>query len=269
MAFGQTAAAAPETEPSPSQASPLPASPALVDSAPSPTVAESPSTASPALAAPQVATAPQARPTPRAGAPRQRGEPLAPDQEEDDERREREAREAADLARSRGAVRLRLGFHANGGVLLGTTLGGGGLSVRIGAQLTPLVAVYYQPSLYVFYGGGSKVGPIDPSMVTSIQNALLVSLTVHDAIELAAGPSSDIVGYGGVVAVGAPSQPVGLNPAAGRYVGIETRLAWHVAVSKSKSWRRTSFTIGVNPHVSFVLGATLVALTGGVGADWY
>jgi hypothetical protein len=152
--------------------------------------------------------------------------------------------------------------------------------VRLGVQLVPVVGVYYQPSLYVFYGGASKVGPIFPSMVTGLQNALLASLTVHDAIEIAVGPSSDIVEL-------VTSDPivssarcdrsrrgtralVGLHQADGRHVEIETRLAWHVATSQNpKSWRRTSFTIGVNPHVSFVLGATLVALTGGVGADWY
>lgn len=163
--------------------------------------------------------------------------------------------------------RLRIGFNINGGAIVSpSTVGGGGFAFRIGVQPNSLLGVYYQASPMVFAGlsvGSTSAGA---SAVGLFQNSVLVSLTPIDLIEIAAGPSLD---YAGIATASVATDGTGSSAGSNVFFGAATRFALHLGGKNEKTGRRTSFTLGLDPHFIFGAGDPVVVLTGGLGADWY
>jgi hypothetical protein len=151
-------------------------------------------------------------------------------------------------------VKLRGGFSVN----LGIAFGGGdvgpvvGLSGRIGAQLSPMFGVYYQlsPALLLLSGGTGVVGG-GPSFNggATVYNTAFASVTLAKMLELAAGPSADLVAVNTGVGTGTPTFGFGIGGKAALHLG--------------------HFVIGLDVHPSFYSGTAFTTLTVGLGGDWY
>ncbi len=174
---------------------------------------------------------------------------------------------ASSESTEREHVRVRIGFNFNGGAIVSpSTVGGGGFAFRIGVQANRLIGVYYQASPLVFAGFSVGEAGASAGAIGLFQNSLMASLTPIDLIEIAAGPSLD---YAGLAVASASETEAGTGTASKLFFGLAGRLALHLGGRSAETGRRSSFTIGVDPHVIFAPGSAVVALTGGLGADWY
>lgn len=161
-------------------------------------------------------------------------------------------------------VRVRIGFNFNGGAIVApATVGGGGFAFRLGVQANHLFGVYYQAMPMVFAGFSVGSASAEAGAIGVFQNSLLASLTPIDLVEIGAGPSLD---YAGIAAASTES---GSGTGGGLFFGLAGRAALHLGGRNKDSGRRTSFTIGFDPHLIFGAGDPVISLTGGLGADWY
>lgn len=198
---------------------------------------------------------------PPAGAPTPSGSSASPKGPNDAKPNEAEEKEGAD------DFRLRIGFNFNGGAIVApATVGGGGFAFRVGIQPNHLLGVYYQFMPLIFAGASVGTTSASASAIAMAQNSVLVSLTPIDLFEIAAGPSVD---YAGLAFAEAGVGGTGTSGGAGTFFGLATRAALHLGGKNEKTGRRTSFTIGLDPHFIFGAGSTVIAITGGLGADWY
>ncbi len=164
--------------------------------------------------------------------------------------------------------RLRIGFNFNGGAIVSpSTVGGGGFAFRIGVQPNSLLGVYYQVSPMVFAGLSAGGTSADAAAVGLFQNSIMASITPIDLIEIAAGPSLD---YAGIATASVATDGTSSSAGSSVFFGAATRFALHLGGKNEKTGRRTSFTLGFDPHFIFGTGGDpVVVLTGGLGADWY
>jgi hypothetical protein len=160
-------------------------------------------------------------------------------------------------------VRFRGGFLIGGGPFLvpGLDVNGGGamLNFRLGAQITHLFAVYYQGQGIA----GALVGSSGALALAGGFNNVMVGLTLVDLIELGLGPSVDILAGAGISTSGA---------GAGAEVrpGADARVAFLFGGGPDPGRiRRSGFSIGADVHPTFLDGGVLIAITVGVGGEWY
>ncbi len=109
----------------------------------------------------------------------------------------------------------------------------------------PRFSVYYQntPELGFFVSNeGGALNFVD-------DNTVLASFTPVPGLDLAAGPSFDIVGV------------AGLNPAS----GLHGRIALDIGAIGNHGWHGGGFTVGLDVHSSFLLGTALLNPTLGFG----
>lgn len=172
--------------------------------------------------------------------------------------------------------RLRIGFNVNGGVGSGGDLSGPaiGATFRLGWQIDQLLGAYGQISPLVWIGTSSATGvngsKVDVGAVSAFQLSALGSVTPIDLIEIAAGPSADIMGGGEVKAsAGTTGGSSSASAFAGTYFGIHGRVALHLGGKNAETGRRRGFTIGADIHPTFTSGSTLTFFTVGLGADWF
>ncbi len=173
----------------------------------------------------------------------------------------------ADEAKGHEDVRLRIGFNFNGGAIVSpSTVGGGGFAFRIGVQANRLLGFYYQVSPLVFAGFSAGDAGASAGALGLFQNSLMAAMTPIDLLEIAAGPSLD---YAGLAVASASETEAGTGTASKLFFGVAGRVALHLGGRNAATGRRAGFTIGLDPHVIFGSGSAVVALTGGIGADWY
>ena len=170
---------------------------------------------------------------------------------------------AADPLDSEEPARARVGFNINGGIGSGQNVSGPvlGSTIRVGWQFNRLTAVYGQLSPYIWLpsrGHGSSL------FAAGCQFTPMISLTPRDVIELAAGPSLDLLTSGASSSDGNAS-----GPFSGRKAAIHLRVAIHVVDRNPETGRRKGFTFGLDLHPTFAEGGWFTFYTLGLGYDWY
>lgn len=164
--------------------------------------------------------------------------------------------------------RFRVGFTINGGLgtqsvgnfsFSGPVIGG---TVRLGYQITELIAVYGNISPFAWIATTSTTGPALPglgagsSTAAGIQTTPMIGITPVDLLEIGAGPSIDYVGAVNTTASGTVA--FGLHGRVGLILG-----------GRKDTGRRRGFTISGDVHPIFTSGAVTTFFTLGLGADWY
>ena len=149
-------------------------------------------------------------------------------------------------------MRFRWGLSAMGGPILysGASSGGGGLEVRVGAQINNLFGVYAQPVFMV--GGGASAGTTGASVsALALYGAgALADVTRADLGYIAAGPE--------ILAGGAGSSSAGTGTASasassGAFFSIAARAG--LVLGPKKPERRKGFQLGVDFRTVFTPGA--------------
>ena len=161
-------------------------------------------------------------------------------------------------------ARFRWGIWVEGGPYFfsGSSGGVGGISVRLGAQITEEIGVYAQP--IALLGGGASVGPNGASASALVVGgaAAMVNLTLADHFFIAAGPEM-LDGTAG--ATSASSTSASASAASGAFFSIDARAGF--ALGKVKPNRRRGFSIGGDLHMIFTPGGTVVVPLIGLGYD--
>lgn len=184
------------------------------------------------------------------------------------------ASDARAQGRSTDGVRVRGGISLVGGPYIptgvsgmSTTGGAAGLSFRIGVQINHYVGVYVQSQnlfggIYATNASGAQSG----ALMGHSQNALLASVTLAHVLELAAGPSVDVLGFGNCDSA---------TLACG--TGVETGLGGHARAAillggwAPTSARRFGFSMSADIHPTKYVGQNggLVGVMLGLGLDWF
>lgn len=175
---------------------------------------------------------------------------------------------ATDGVRVRGGISLVGGPYVPTGVSgMSTTGGAAGLSFRIGVQINHYVGVYMQ-SQNLFGGiyAQSSSGAQSGALMGHSQNSLLASVTLAHVLELAAGPSVDVLGFGNCDSA---------TLACG--TGVETGLGGHARAAillggwAPTSARRFGFSLSADVHPTRYVGQNggLVGVMFGLGLDWF
>jgi hypothetical protein len=169
------------------------------------------------------------------------------------------------------AGRLRMGFNVNvgvgsGGDLSGPALGG---TFRIGWQFSRLVAVYGQISPYAWVASDSKLSSVSLSAIAGYQFTPMASVTPADILEIAAGPSLDLLsGGGGSTSVSGNTASASIGAFSGAYFALHGRVALHFGSRSERTGRRHGFTLGADIHPTFTPGTAITFYTLGLGYDW-
>jgi hypothetical protein len=167
--------------------------------------------------------------------------------------------------------RLRIGFNANvgvgsGGDLSGPALGG---TFRIGWQFSRLVAVYGQISPYAWVASDSKLSSVSLSAIAGYQFTPMASVTPVDLLEIAAGPSFDLLSGGGAsTSVAGNTASASIGAFSGTYFAVHGRVALHFGSRNAETGRRRGFTLGLDIHPTFTPGTAVTFYTLGLGYDW-
>lgn len=184
------------------------------------------------------------------------------------------AGEARAQARSTDGVRVRGGFSLVGGPYVPTgvsgmsaTGGAAGLSFRVGVQINHYVGVYVQSQnllggIYATDASGAQSG----ALMGHSQNSLLASVTLAHVLELAAGPSVDVLGFGNCDSATLACA-----------TGVETGLGGHARAAillggwAPTSARRFGFSMSADVHPTKYVGQNggLVGVMFGLGLDWF
>ncbi len=175
---------------------------------------------------------------------------------------------ATDGARFRGGFSLGAGPYLPFGTSNMASAGGaGGLTVRLGAQINHHFGVYVQSqNLVGVITGQSTAGALSGALMGHSQNALMASVIVLHTLELAAGPSFDLLAFGNCDSA---------TLACGS--GVETALGGHArAAVMLGGWapttaRRFGLSLSADLHPTKYVGQNggLVALVFGLGLDWF
>ncbi|MDP3273612.1 MAG: hypothetical protein Q8Q09_00350 [Deltaproteobacteria bacterium] len=174
----------------------------------------------------------------------------------------------AEVARDEpDGIRRRLGFTlvAGGGGVFGRVSGPTwhAASVRLGAQIYSPLAIYAQSQLVL----GMLSAPDDAGVLLSLQNSLLVELSVQNYVQFALGPSIDLLWQDRCIAMGCVV-PQGV------WLGLHQRVA--VPLIARPVFGRTvgmrgpsrAIKLALDIHESLV-GSLLITGTLALGIDWY
>lgn len=169
--------------------------------------------------------------------------------------------------------RFRVGFTINGGVGSGADISGPavGATLRLGWQIDRLFGVYYQPTVAAWFGSSDKCGgaSCDLGAIAAFDNSVLGSISPVDMLEIAAGPSADLLSGGKAGgSVGAGTASASAKAFSGAYFGLHGRIGLTLGSRKPETGRRAGFTISGDIHPTFAEGETVILYTLGLGADW-
>jgi hypothetical protein len=148
-------------------------------------------------------------------------------------------------------TRLRFGFDANGGAIVGRGVAHT-VAIRLGVQATRVLGAYYQAQAGVF--AGRDFGGL-------MFNSIMGSLVLNDIMELSAGPSLDL--RSGTM----PTRQEGV------YGGVATRVAFMLGADAKRPGNRSGLSLSFHAHPTFVrtdnttFVRTLFAF--GLGGEWY
>jgi hypothetical protein len=149
------------------------------------------------------------------------------------------------------SARIRWGLALGGGPMVGGYSGGaGGIEGRIGAQLSPMFAVYAQPLLLLGAGLSASAHGASATGLAVAGVGVLADLTLADLFYLAAGPEVllGVIGTGAASVQGAESS-ASASAATGPFFGITARAGF--AFGSKRPSRRKAFTVGLNLHAIF------------------
>jgi hypothetical protein len=166
--------------------------------------------------------------------------------------------------------RLRIGFNINAGVGSGGDLSGPALggTFRIGWQFSRLVAVYGQISPYAWVAKNSKQ-TVSLSAIAGYQFTPMASVTPVDLLEIAAGPSLDLLSGGNTSGnVSGNTASASIGAFSGTYFAVHGRVALHLGSRNEETGRRRGFTLGLDIHPTFTPGTAVTFYTLGLGYDW-
>lgn len=157
-------------------------------------------------------------------------------------------------------VHLRFGLGADLAALGTPDLVGLGLGAqaRLGLQLSPWFAIYYQPHAI---GGVIVTGPKSAAFVGAIFNTAMFELDLP-VLELGLGPSWDVLGLAGCQ-LGATNCGSG----SGRFFGLDFRAA--LRFGPHGPGTHGGLALEADLHPTFLGRDTLTAFTIGLGGDFY
>ncbi len=175
---------------------------------------------------------------------------------------------STDGARVRGGFSLVAGPYVPLGASGAATTGAaGGVTLRIGAQFNHYVGLYVQSqNLVGAIGAQSSSGALSGALMGHSQNALMASLTVFHVLEIAAGPSFDVLAFGNCDSASL-SCGSGVEAALGGHVRTAINLGgWGPTTA-----RRFGLSLSADLHPTKYVGQDggLLALTFGLGLDWF
>jgi len=157
-------------------------------------------------------------------------------------------------------VHLRFGLGADLAALGTPDLVGLGLGAqaRLGLQLNPWFAIYYQPHAI---GGVIVTGANSAALVGAIFNTAMFELDLP-VLELGLGPSWDVLGLAGC-GLGATDCGSG----SGRFFGLDFRAA--LRFGPHGPGTHGGLALEADLHPTFLGPDTLTAFTIGLGGDFY
>jgi hypothetical protein len=148
-------------------------------------------------------------------------------------------------------TRLRFGFDANGGAVVGRGVAHT-VALRLGVQATSVLGAYYQAQAGVF--AGSDLGGL-------MFNSLMGSLVLNDIMELSAGPSLDLR------AGSMRTREEGV------FAGVATRLAFMLGADAKRPGDRSGLSLVFHAHPTFIRTDTTTFVRTlfvfGLGGEWY
>ena len=148
-------------------------------------------------------------------------------------------------------TRLRFGFDANGGAIVGRGIAHT-VAIRLGVQATSVLGAYYQAQAGVF--AGRDFGGL-------MFHSFMGSLVLNDIMELSAGPSLDL--RSGTMR----------TREEGVFGGVATRVAFMLGADAKRPGNRSGLSLVFHAHPTFVrtdtttFVRTLFAF--GLGGEWY
>jgi hypothetical protein len=172
--------------------------------------------------------------------------------------------------------RMRAGIEALGGAGFATGGVSGpvvGMNVRLGWQFDRRVAVCLQGA--AFWWDSSKTATSSSTTATGsygLQVTPMFSLTPNDTIDLAAGPSLDVIGtpHTTAVLVDAASPAQERTIYSGSAFGMHGRFAVLLhEVSKVSPRARVGLALSAQMHATFVDRGIVSMFTLGLGSEWY
>jgi hypothetical protein len=175
---------------------------------------------------------------------------------------------SSDGPRFRGGFSLVAGPYVPYGVSGASASGGaGGLSLRAGVQINHYVGVYVQSqNLLGAIAAQSSSRTLSGALMGHSQNSLMASLTIAHTLELAGGPSFDVLGFGNC-----DSQTLSCGSGIETGVGGHARAALLLGGWAPTSARRFGLSLSADVHPTKYVGQSggLVGVMFGLGLDWF
>lgn len=175
---------------------------------------------------------------------------------------------STDGARFRGGFSLVAGPYVPYGVSGTSASGGaGGVSLRAGVQINHYVGLYVQSqNLVGAITAQSTGGTLSGALMGHSQNSLMASVTIAHMLELAGGPSFDVLGFGNC-----DSQTLACGSGVETAVGGHARAAFVLGGWAPTSARRFGLSLSADVHPTKYVGQNggLVGVMFGLGLDWF
>jgi hypothetical protein len=150
--------------------------------------------------------------------------------------------------------RFRWGITGGGGPMIGGYTGGGlGVDARFGMQVSEMLGVYAQPSVFVFIGALADDTNADVTAGAVYGLGALGDLTLGDLFFLAAGPEI-LMGAIGSASVNADGSTA--EAASGPFFSIAARTGF--VFGRKGPDRRSGFSVGLDLHAVFAGGETAI-----------
>lgn len=137
-------------------------------------------------------------------------------------------------------------------------------SLRLGVQFRSPLAVYLQSSLLL----GVITTPAQGGTLVAIHNAILLEISIQNYIQLAAGPSVDLLMQPGCVALAC------LIPSV-VWPGLHQRVAFPLISNPSFGATRgargpaRAINLAIDLHENLPANQVMFTATAGLGLDWY